>query len=60
MLENHMTVAKSIKLDVLRQAFETLEYLHSVGIIHRDIKFDNLMIERETLKLRFIDFGFAE
>ena len=55
-----MKIPTKVKLEMIRKAFETLEYLHSVGIIRRDIKFDNLMVENESLKLRFIDFGFAE
>jgi serine/threonine protein kinase len=32
---------------------------HSVGIAHRDIKPDNIMIEMKTLKIKYIDFGLA-
>jgi|JI6StandDraft_1071083.scaffolds.fasta_scaffold29560_3 serine/threonine protein kinase len=49
---------------VIRQLLEAVLYLGSVGIIHRDLKAENIMIkltkdksEMEAIKL--IDFGFA-
>ena len=34
-----------------------VEYAHSRGIINRDIKIDNLAIDREAKKLRILDWG---
>ena len=36
-----------------------LEILHSENIIHRDIKPDNLMIDKQGL-IKLIDFGFSK
>ena len=39
---------------------ETLEYIHSKNICHRDIKPGNILFNRETQKLKIIDFGISK
>jgi eukaryotic-like serine/threonine-protein kinase len=45
-------------LDVTRQAAEALAEAHKHGIIHRDIKPDNIMVD-ETGGVKVMDFGLA-
>ena len=43
----------------MSQLANTLAYLHNNSIAHRDIKLENILIDKNTLKIKLIDFGFA-
>ena len=42
------------------EIFKALDYCHSKGIMHRDVKPHNIMIDHANRKLRLIDWGLAE
>jgi casein kinase II subunit alpha len=42
------------------EIFRALDYCHSKGVIHRDVKPQNIMIDHSRKQLRLIDWGLAE
>jgi casein kinase II subunit alpha len=61
---DHKTLYPTLNdLDVrhyIYQLLKALEYAHSRGIMHRDVKPHNVMIDPESRTLRLIDWGLAE
>lgn len=54
--ENYFSEPKA--RHVYHQLIDALEYIHSRGIVHRDIKCENILFDENDV-LKIIDFGFA-
>lgn len=54
-LPQNATMLKTIALNILKKLME----LHAAGIIYRDLKIENIMVDPKTGEVRLIDVGFA-
>jgi len=50
------TLSEDVARKILIQLVSTVQYLHSNGIVHNDIKLENIMLDEEN-NLTLIDFG---
>ncbi len=55
----HGTIPLETKLDMIVQVCKALDYAHKNGVIHRDIKPTNILIDRQG-NPRVADFGIAQ
>lgn len=56
-LENG-SICEKDAMKIFRQILVSINYIHSMGVSHRDIKPDNFMITKD-LKIKLIDFGLS-
>ena len=56
----HKPLAREEVRRIAGELCEAVGYLHSRGVMHRDLKPDNIMIESQTGLVKLIDFGCAD
>ncbi len=59
-LREHGPLTPAAAAKLLREVAWALAYAHGRGVVHRDIKPDNILIERETGRALVTDFGIAQ
>ncbi|MES2521691.1 MAG: serine/threonine-protein kinase [Gemmatimonadota bacterium] len=52
-------VTASVMTAILREVAQALGYAHGRGVIHRDVKPDNILLDRESGRALVSDFGIA-
>lgn len=58
LLEKKKRLSENESRDIFSQLIRALVYCHSLGIAHRDLKLENLLLD-ENFRLKLSDFGFA-
>ena len=58
MRESSRGLKESKCIKIFKQILSAVEYMHSRGIAHRDLKLDNILID-EINNAKIIDFGFS-
>lgn len=50
-------LSERLALRFFRQIVEALRFVHAHGVVHRDIKDENIVVDTRTLDVKIIDFG---
>ncbi|XP_049849742.1 myosin light chain kinase A-like isoform X2 [Schistocerca gregaria] len=46
---------------IMCQVFSALKYIHNIGIVHRDLKLENmLLVDKDGLDIKLADFGLSK
>nr|CAH7743137.1 unnamed protein product [Callosobruchus chinensis] len=56
----YLTLSESDSRFYLYELMRALDFCHSKGIMHRDVKPHNIIIDQKNRKIRLIDWGLAE
>lgn len=62
-LEDHGYIAFDALVPVIQQVCQALTVAHSAGVVHRDIKTDNIVVENfsnRNAHVKIVDFGIAK
>ena len=57
---NECVLEPSEAIRILGEILQAVEYIHSLGIAHRDLKPHNIMLTRTGKHVKLIDFGLAD
>ena len=52
--------SRAMRERVLAQLLEVLEYIHSLQLVHHDLKSSNILIARNGQNVKLIDFGLSD
>jgi len=60
LFNHHAKLTEEILANYMMQIANALTYLHKYGIMHRDIKPDNLMLSEDYKSIKIMDFGLSK
>jgi len=59
LIKLHRRLSEPMSRTVLTQTYDALVYCLSVGVDHRDVKHQNILVHQSTLRVKLIDFGLS-
>ncbi|MCH9696869.1 MAG: protein kinase [Gammaproteobacteria bacterium] len=59
-LNHHKPLPENEIVNIISELLDGLDAVHGQGIVHRDIKSDNLLVRRDNNQLLISDFGIAQ
>ena len=59
LIENSNKLNINERENIITQLLEGVNYLHKIGIAHRDIKIENILYDKLKKKVKIIDFGLS-
>lgn len=61
MIVERKTFSEKDTAHIMGQVFSALEYLHGIGIVHRDLKLENMLLnDKKNLEVKVADFGLSK
>lgn len=58
-ITNEVVLSETKAKSLMKQVLDAVDYCHLKGVVHRDIKDENFVIDKDTGVMKLIDFGGA-